>query len=301
MMLRAAIADGVTALRRAPGLLVGGLLLAAATGLGSVNELVDLGVGAGVPGLAWALALPFALGGFVGMTNAAIRDGEASLADFWAAGRANYAPMFVGTLLFLVVLIGVVTVFAGVGFLLTLGSLPVAALGDALGLDGGRMGFGFGVASFGLTVALVFVGLFAAVCLFQFYPVAIVVEGAGPDAAFARSASLVRANLPSAAAFTVGWLALSSTVVETEFLVRTVLPGADPPSLFGVAVDVPLAVGLPVVVAVAAVGFAALYAVQTAFFLRLAETDPATRNRGDTDSGQPTETDRPPGAVGGNN
>jgi hypothetical protein len=299
MALRAAISDGVTALRRAPGLVLAGLVVAAATGLGSLAELVELGPFAGLTGVAWALAFPYALGGFVGMAHAAIRDGDASLATFRAAGRANYARLFVATLLFLVVVVGVVMATMTVGFLTTAGAVVLAGVGDAAALDGGRLAFGFGVASMSLTLAVVLVGLFVSVLCCQFYAAAVVVEDAGVTEAFSRSATVVRANLPGAVAFTVAWLALTSTVLRAEFLLGVVLPGADPPTVGGVAVDLPLAAGLPVVLGVAAVGFAVLYAVQTAYFLRLAETVPPEGEDGNEvpSAGATTETGRPPGAV----
>jgi len=252
--------DGWTALSTTPTLLVAGgvlvvLSLSGALEVGPAAEpAVDLAV---------VLLFPFALGGFIEMTVAAVRDGEGSLRSYLRAGAANYLRLVGAWLLFVVGLLVVLTVVS------TLSLVPLALAFAGGPGDLAALGAGVGMVLTGVGTVL---GVVAAVLFFQFFSAAIVAEDRHVVDAFRRSAGLVRRNLASAAGFSLAWLLAVGAVPTPETLLE---PGIT---------EAVRSLGLPagtlpvlaaVVGAVTVVGLTYCYTVYVAYFLRLTGERPA--------------------------
>lgn len=285
MALIGACKDGWTALRHSPGLVVAGLLVAAVGQFSTVGEVVDSPVVSGLTGVGYFLAFPFVLGGTVGMALAAVRGADASLAEFVRAGRANYARMLVALFLFVVILLVAVMGTFSFGF------VALVAL-VVLGPVGQDAAFGTGVFLFAGSVALTLVGLALVVLFLQFFGPAIVVEDEGALASLSRSATVVRANLGSAAVFTVLFVG-TNTLLAPDELVGLVLPDATLATPLADAPDPVVLATLPVLLVVAAVGFAYLYTVQTAFYVRLVEGTAGDDGGRAADRTAPVDTETP--------
>jgi hypothetical protein len=261
MVTVSAFEDGLAALRTDPLLLVAGLLVGVASQLQSVALFIESpALSAGVS-LAWLIAFPFALGGFIGTARAALEGADASLARFLAAGRTNYVRLLAGTVLFALLVLG--TAVGLVGFVLGAGVVALAVVSEAAAL----------VAAAGSVVAWL-LSVLVVVLFVQFYDAAIVVDGASVTDSFRRSAGLFRSNLASAAGFSAVWFVLLNAVRLPEYLLELTLAvgssGAVPPDL-----DLPLSALLVLGVALSAAGFAYLYTVYAAYYLRLTAASPA--------------------------
>ena len=152
---------------------------------------------------------PLLVAGLIGMAAEAI-DGDTGLGTFTRVGRERYVPLLIGKF----VEFGINLLF---GFLFVVAAI-VAVVVVGVGFAGGSPAVGGGS-------LLLVVGLFAAVVLvallvvffIQFFPVAIVADGAGAIEGFKLSVSLVRSNLLA----TLGYSIINFLVV-----VATTLPVA---------------------------------------------------------------------------
>ena len=255
MPLRDAFTDGVRALRTTPTLLVAGGCL---VGL-PLLSLLDVGPQfEPLLSLARALAVPFVLGGFLGMAVETIRGDGSSLTQFVRAGVANYARLLAASVVFLVGLLGLVLLVSGVALvpiavLVIAGSSDIAVAGAVLGV------LLSSVATFlSVPIALLFV---------QFFAVAIAAEDRGVTGAFTRSARVVRRNLGNALAFSVLWVVAVGLIPDPETLLETGVRWSVPtPGLPAETVSTAtlLAVGI-----LSSVALTYCYTVHTAYFLRL--------------------------------
>jgi hypothetical protein len=127
-------------------------------------------------------------------------DGPTSLGTFWERGRDRYVPLLLGNL----VQVGIFIAFGIVTFLLALVFFFVIGFGAVAAGGGLGESLGLGVLLLGLVVfGLVFLALVAISFVIQFYPIAIVVEGADVVEGYKRSARVVRDNLVSAVGYWV--------------------------------------------------------------------------------------------------
>lgn len=264
MVTVSAFEDGFAALRTNPFLLVAGLLVGAGSQLQYVGHLVDSpALSAGVS-VAWLVGFPFALGGFIGTARAALEGADASLARFLAAGRTNYVRLLVGTVLFALLVLGTAVGLGFLGFVLAAGVVALAAVSEVAAL----------VAAVGSVVVWLLCVL-GVVLFVQFYDAAIVVDDAGVTDSFRTSAALVRSNLASVVGFSAVWFVLLNAVRLPEYLLELTLVEVGLGGAASPDPGAPLSVLLGLGVALSAAGFAYLYTVYTAYYIRLADAAPA--------------------------
>lgn len=264
MVIVSAFKDGSTALRANPALLVAGLLVALTTQLQNVGEFTDSPAISAAGSLAWLVIFPFVLGGFIGMARNALRDSDASFGAFLAAGRRYYVRVLFATVLFLLIVLVAAIGLGIVSFVTGVGVLALGVLNETAGM----------AAAVGVT--LVWLALLLVVIMFlQFYDTAIVVENEGTTDSLRRSVALVRANLRSVVGFSLLWVVLFNLFLVPEYLVRITVTDADAPAVLTVDPNVSLAVLIPVSVVLSTVGFAYIYTVYTAYYVRLVAREPA--------------------------
>ncbi|WP_277540399.1 DUF7847 domain-containing protein [Haloarcula laminariae] len=260
--------DGWTALRTTPGLLLAGGLLVALSLVGAL----DLGTAEPGADLAVALALPFALGGFLATAATAVRGGECSLRSFLRAGAANYLRLVGAAVLFVLGVGLVMAVSTAVGF------VPVVLVAVAGFTEVAALSAGLGAA---MSFVATLVVLAAALLFLQFSAPAIVAEDRGVVDAFRRSGGLVRRNLGGTVGFTLLW------ALAVEF-VPMLGPLLD---LGGVGLPVAFPATVAVVGIVSVVGLTYCYTVYVAYFLRLTGALPARdRAAGRVDPDSPVGT-----------
>jgi hypothetical protein len=109
----------------------------------------------------------------------------------------------------------------------------------------------------------------------QFYDTAIVIENEGVTDAFRRSIGLVRSNLKSVAGFSLAWLVLMNVFLIPEYLLQVTMTDTGPADILPIDPGIPVAVLLPIGIALSAVGFAYFYTVYTAYYMRLIAISPA--------------------------
>ncbi len=265
MVTVSAFKDGFTALRTNPILIVAGLLFGVGSQLQYVNRLIESPVLSTGLSLAWLLVFPFVLGGFIGTARAAIDGTSASLTEFFAAARTHYFPLLFGTVLFLLLVVGVAVGLGTIGFVLGVGSIALAAIDEMAAFAAGVVSILIWVLS--ILVVIMFV---------QFYDTAIVIENESVTGSFRRSIGLVRSNLKSVAGFSLAWIILLNVFFTPEYVLRLALTDAGPPAVVPSDLGIPIAVLIPIVIGLYAVGFAYLYTVYTAYYLRLIAASPPT-------------------------
>ncbi|MFB6195051.1 MAG: hypothetical protein ABEI80_02695 [Haloplanus sp.] len=179
----------VDALSRAPVLFLGGLVYALVI---FPQRAVQL---AGVPLVPTLLQVvtffvtPFVLAGVLGMAREAL-DGDTSFDAFRTVGRDRYVDLLLGTFLEFGIKLAFGVTFLVLGLLVLVtgsaagGAGPVAILGAAL-------------------VALLVIAYVVVLFLIQFYPVVIVVEGAGAVDGITESVAFVRSNVISTLGYTI--------------------------------------------------------------------------------------------------
>lgn len=265
MVTVSAFKDGAAALRANPVLLVAGLLLGAASQLQHLNQLIESPLLSAGVSLAWLVTFPFVLGGFIGTARAAIEGTDASLTGFVTASRTHYRRLLLGNVLFVLLVLGTAIALGLVGFVLGIGSLALAALNEMAAL----------VAGVG-SMVIWLLSILVVVLFVQFYDAAIVIESKGVVDAFRRSITLVRSNLVSVVGFSVGWALLLNAFLIPEYLLQLTLGGPGMAGVLPIDLGIPIAVLLPLGVGLSAVGFAYLYTVYTAYYLRLIAVEPAS-------------------------
>jgi len=195
-----ALQTALSTLARAPILFVGGLASALIVLPQTAAQL------AGVPLAPTALQVltyfitPLFLAGVLGMAHEAL-DGDTSLGTLVDRGRDRYVSMLLANIFETAIVFAFGLLFAIVGIV-----VAITVFGTAAAAEGAAAIGGVGVATV-LFVVVVF-GLlalaFVVVMFFlQFYPVAVVVEDAGPVDAFTRSYGVVRSNLLSTLGYSV--------------------------------------------------------------------------------------------------
>lgn len=158
---------------------------------------------------------PFVVAGVVGMARAAL-DGETSLADLTAVGKDRYLDLLLATL----VEFGIQLAF---GVVLVVVALIAVVAGSAAG--------GPATLVAAAVVVLLVVAYLAVLLLIQFYPVAVVVDDAGPVDAVTESVAFVRGNLVSTLGYTLITVVLgglASLPVAGFVAYRTLTSSGDP-------------------------------------------------------------------------
>lgn len=260
-----AFSDGWTALRANPVLLLAGFLLAVGAQVGTVGEVLGNPILEATLSLAWLLAFPFVIAGFIGMAREALEDASTSADRFLDTGRTFYVRILLGSALFLAIMIGIMLVTIPVGLALGVG---FAALGP------GTPATGPGLTAMALFVVGLFALVFGVIMFVQFFDTAIVIEGVGVFAAFGRSVDLVRTNLLSVIAFSVAWFVLLNVILLPDYLRQILATDYGPAAVPTVDPTLAAAILLPVAIAIATVGFAYAYTVYTAYYLRLIAESP---------------------------
>ncbi|ELZ61346.1 MULTISPECIES: hypothetical protein [unclassified Haloferax] len=258
MVTASAFKDGVSALRANPVLLIAGLLVGAGSQLQYVDHLIESPYLSVSVSLAWLIVFPFVIGGFIGTARAAIDGTDPSLTHFFTVARTHYLRLLLATVVFVLLVFGTAIGFGLIGFILGIGSMALTAIHE-------MAAFAAGVIS--LLVWLV--SILGVIMFVQFYDTAIVIENASVTAAFRRSAGLVRSNLKSVTGFSVTWLVLLNVFFIPEYLVQLTMADAGPADALPIEFGIPIAVLLPIGIALSAVGFAYFYTVYTAYYLRL--------------------------------
>jgi len=263
MVTVSAFKDGFAALRANPVLLVAGLLVGGGSQLQYVEHLIDSPLLSAGVSLAWLIVFPFVLGGFIGIAQAAIEGRDASLSLFFTAARTCYIRLLLGTVLFVLFVLGTAIGLGLVGFVLGIGSMALGAIHE-------MAAFAAGVGS--LLVWLL--SILVVIMFVQFYDAAIVIENRGVTDSFRRSVALVRSNLKSVVGFSLVWIVLLNAFLVPEYLLQLTVTDAGAADVLPVGLGVPLAVLLPIGLALSAVGFAYFYTVYTAYYLRLIAESP---------------------------
>jgi len=187
------LSAAVKRLRHNPNILAGALVVTLLSGvialLGFVNPIV-----ANLSSIFWVFVWPFLIAGLLGVIFEA-RTERAQLTTLISSGKSHYLSMLGATLLFVVVIFGIVFL----SFILTFILLIGAVIGSAEGLLGGGL-------SLLLLVAIVplFVLPYILVYMFfQFYDTGIVVGGKSATSSITHSFGLVRQNFLSVFGYTI--------------------------------------------------------------------------------------------------
>ncbi|SER80843.1 DUF7847 domain-containing protein [Natrinema salaciae] len=265
MVTVSAFKDGFAALRANPILLVAGLLFGAGSQLQYVDHLTESPLLSAGISLAWLVVFPFVLGGFIGTAQAAIEGTGASLTQFFTAARTHYLPLLLGTVLFVVLVLGIAIGLGFIGFFLGFGSMALAVINE-------MAAFVAGVGS----ILMWLLSVLVVIMFVQFYHTAIVIENQSVTDSFRRSIALVRSNLKSVAGFSLVWIVLLNAFVIPEYLLQLTLTDAGPADVLPIDLGIPTAVLLPIGIGLSAVGFAYFYTVYTAYYLRLIAASAAT-------------------------
>ena len=265
MVLVSAFKDGYTALRANPILLVAGLLVGSGSQLQYVEHLIDSPLVSAGASLAWLVVFPFVLGGFLGTARAAVEGTDASVSHFVTAARTHYVRLVLGTVVFVLLVLGTALGLGLVWFVLGIGTVALAAIHELLAV----------VAGVG-SLLVWLLSILAVILFVQFYDAAIIIEDQGVTDAFRRSVGLVRSNLKSVAGFSLAWLVLLNVFLIPEYLLQLTLTDAAPADVLPVDLGLPIAVLLPIGVVLSAIGFAYFYTVYTAYYVRLIAISPIT-------------------------
>jgi len=263
MVTVSAFKDGFTALRANPILLVAGLLLGAASQLQYVDYLIESPLLSAGASLGWLIVFPFVLGGFIGTAQAAIDGMDASLTRFFTAARAHYPRLLLATVLFLLLVLGTAIGLGLIGFILGIGTMALAAIHEMVAF----------VAAVG-SLLIWLVSILVVIMFVQFYDTAIVIENESVTNAFRRSIGLVRSNLRSVTGFSLTWVVLMNVFFIPDYMLQVTT--TDTRLADGLPIDpgIPIAVLLPMGVALSAIGFAYFYTVYTAYYMRLTAISP---------------------------
>ncbi|WP_338742243.1 hypothetical protein [Haloplanus salilacus] len=266
MVTVSAFKDGSVALQANPVLLLAGLLVGGGSQLQYVEHLIDSPLLSAGVSLAWLIVFPFVLGGFIGIARAAIEGKDASFDQFFTSARTCCLRLLLGTVLFVLLVLGTAIGLGLVGFIFGIGSMALGAIHE-------MAAFAAGVGSL-----LVWLSSILAVVMFvQFYDAAIVIEDRSVTGSFRRSVALVRSNLKSVAGFSIVWIFLLNAFLIPEYLLQLTVADARAADVLPVNLGIPTAVLLPIGIGLSAVGFAYFYTVYTAYYLRLiAEPPPST-------------------------
>jgi len=265
MVTVSAFKDGTAALRANPVLLVAGLVLGVVSQLQYVEQLIESPLLSAGVSLAWLVVFPFVLGGFIGTARAAIEGTDTPLTRFVTAARTHYRRLLLGTVLFVLLVLGTAIGLGLIGFVFGIGSVALAAINE-------MAAFVAGVGS----LLIWLMSILVVILFVQFYDAAIVIESKGVADAFRRSIALVRSNLTSVVGFSLAWTLLLNAFLIPEYLIQVTLTDAGPAGALPIDLGLPIAVLLPLGVGLSAVGFAYLYTVYTAYYLRLSAAEPAT-------------------------
>ena len=263
MVLVSAFKDGFAALQANPILLAAGVLVGAGSQLQYVDQFIKSPLLSAGASLAWLVVFPFVLGGFIGTARAAIDGTDTSVFKFVAIARTHYVRLLLATVMFVVIVLGTAIGLGLVGFILGIGVMTLGAVHE-------MAAFAAGVAS----TLVWLVSILAVIMFVQFYDAAIVVENQSLTDSFRRSIGLVRSNLRSVLGFSLVWALLLNAFLVPEYLVQLTVTDAGSADVLPVDPGIPMAVLLPVGIVLSAIGFAYLYTVYTAYYLRLISNSP---------------------------
>lgn len=231
MVALRSLREALRALADAPVAFAGGLIYALVVAPQSALSLAGVPVLPNLVSLVTFFVTPFVVAGLIGMAAEAL-DGATDLSTFATIGRERYLPVLLGNLLEfgVVVLVGIAAAVVGLVALLVFGA-GLAATGG--GPMTGALGVG-GVLAFGGLGLLFVLAILLVAFLIQFYPVAIVHDGADVVEGFRLSYRLVRDNLIAALGFSLVVLfvnVLTAVPVGALVLARVLQDGGfDAPS-----------------------------------------------------------------------
>ena len=263
MELVSAFKDGAAALRANPILLVAGLLVGAGSQLQYLDQVIDSPLVSAGASLGWLVVFPFVLGGFIGTARAAIDGTDTSIHQFVTTARTHYVRLLLATVAFLLIILGTAVGVGIVGFVFGIGSMALAAIHEMATFVGGVV-----------SIVVWLVSLLVVIMFVQFYDAAIVIEEQSVTDSFRRSVALVRANLMSVVGFSLVWTLLVNLFLIPEYLVQLTVTDAAPAAVLPVDLGIPIAALLPIGLVLSAIGFAYLYTVYTAYYLRLISDAP---------------------------
>lgn len=263
MELVSAFKNGSAALRANPTLLVAGLLVGAGGQLQYLDQVVDSPLVSAGASLGWLVVFPFVLGGFIGTARAAIEGADTSIRQFVTTARTHYVRLLSATVAFLLIILGTAIGVGIVGLVVGIGSMALAAVHKVAAFIGGVV-----------SLIVWLVSLLVVIMFVQFYDAAIVIEEQSVTDSFRRSVALVRSNLTSVVGFSIVWTALLNLFFVPEYLVQLTVTDAAPAEVLPVDFGLPIAILLPIGTVLSAVGFAYLYTVYTAYYLRLISNSP---------------------------
>ena len=263
MVTVSAFKDGFTALRANPILLVAGLLVGAGSQLQYVDHLIESPLLSAGGSLVWLIVFPFVLGGFLSTARAAIDGTDASLNGFVTAAREHYLRLLLATVSFVLLVLGTAIGLGLVGFVLGIGSIALATIHEMAAFIAGV-----------ISLLIWLVSILVVIMFVQFYDTAIVIENESVTDAFRRSVGLVRSNLKSVTGFSLVWLILLNVFFIPEYLLQLTMASAGPTDVLLIDLGIPIAVLLPIGIALSAVGFAYFYTVYTAYYMRLIAISP---------------------------
>ena len=202
----------VDALSRNPVVLLGALLYALVLLPQRALQLAGIPLAPTLLQLLTFFVTPFVVAGVVGMARAAL-DGTASTGDLTAVGKNRYVDLLLATL----VEFGIQLAFGVV-------LVVVALLAVVAGSAGGSAATLVAAAVAAVIVLLYVVVLF----LIQFYPVAVVIDDAGPVDAVTDSVEFVRSNVVSTLGYSVVTVLLGTLAqlpVQGVFIYRALTGG----------------------------------------------------------------------------
>ena len=263
MILVSAFKDGFAALRANPILLVAGLLVGAGSQLQYVDQVVGSPLVSAGASFAWLVLFPFVLGGFIGTARAAIDGTDTSIHQFVTIARTHYVRLLLATVAFLLIILGTAIGLGLVGLAFGIGSMALGVIHEMAAFAGGVV-----------SIVVWLVSLLVVIMFVQFYDAAIVIEDQSVTDSFRRSIALVRSNLKTVVGFSLVWTLLVNAFLIPEYLVQLTATYAAPAEVLPVELGIPIAVLFPVGIALSAVGFAYLYTVYTAYYLRLISDSP---------------------------
>ena len=263
MVLVSALKDGSAALRANPILLVAGLLVGGGSQLQYLDQVVDSPLVSAGASLGWLVVFPFVLGGFIGTARAAVDGADTSIHHFVTTARTHYVRLLLATVAFLLIILGTAIGVGIVGLVFGIGSMALAAIHEMAAFIGGVV-----------SLVVWLVSLLVVIMFVQFYDAAIVIEEQSVTDSFRRSVALVRANLTSVVGFSLVWTLLVNLFFVPEYLVQLTVTDAAPADVLPVDLGIPTALLLPIGIVLSAVGFAYLYTVYTAYYLRLISDSP---------------------------
>ncbi|MFA9427287.1 hypothetical protein [Natronorubrum sp. A-ect3] len=202
MSVLGSLSTAIGRLKRNPILFVGAFMLTSLSGLMVLPSFIDPVLG-NVIWLPWMAIWPFLIAGFLGMV-VETRTGSTTLSTFLKRGKTHYVSMLGATVLFGIVIIGIMIVSFIISFALMIGLFGAVALGSVIEEAALVLLIALGL----LFLLVFFVPYLLVYMVFQFYDVG-VVNGEQAVSSLQHSYDLVRNNLLSVVGYTFVFFIIS--------------------------------------------------------------------------------------------